>query len=69
MGARVRTDGNVVCAAMFLEEPGDIYIGDGLLYELAVELGLLEADPNHKENGIWHWSFPSEFVHNSEETP
>lgn len=66
MAARVRSDGTVVCAAMFPAEEGDIYIEDSLHYELTVELGLLEADPNHKVNGLWYWSFPSQFMKKGE---
>lgn len=58
MAARIRTDGRIVCAAMTEPEDGDIYINDWLHYELSIELCLLMADPNHKVNGLWHWSFP-----------
>ena len=59
MAFRCRLDGQLLCAAMSEAEHGDIYVGDGLHYELSVVLCLIEADPNHKVNGLWHWSFPS----------
>ena len=58
MAIRIRTDGCIICAAMSKLEEGDIYVEDRLHYELAVELCLMVADPNHKTNGLWHWSFP-----------
>ena len=58
MAIRCRRDGRLVCATMSDPENGDIYIDDDLHYELSVGLCLIEADPNHKENGLWYWSFP-----------
>jgi hypothetical protein len=46
MGARIRRQGQVVCAAMHQPEPGDIYLTDQQLYELA-QAGELVATPTH----------------------
>ena len=44
-----------MCAAMTEPEEGDYYIGDRLSYELTVIYKIIIADPNHKENALWHW--------------
>jgi hypothetical protein len=45
MAVRIRKSGEIVCAAMHPEEPGDTYLNDGLHYKLAVELGALVSEP------------------------
>ncbi len=47
MGARIRSNGEVVCAAMHPEMPGDTYIDDGELYHRVVEAQELIATPTH----------------------
>lgn len=46
MGARIRLDGRILCAAMHDPEPGDIYIDDGQLYELS-QAGAIVASVTH----------------------
>ncbi len=46
MGARIRQDGSIVCAAMHPERPGDVYVDDAELYRLATA-GEWMASPNH----------------------
>lgn len=46
MGARIRLDGTIVCAAMHPELDGDYYLDDEQLYK-AVEAGEIEASPTH----------------------
>jgi hypothetical protein len=46
MGARIRSNGTVICAAMHPSEAGDIYLTDQQLYD-AVEAGELRASPTH----------------------
>ena len=55
MAVRIRMSGDIICAAMSIEEPGDLYIDDELHYYLSVTNKLLLADENHKINGLWHW--------------
>lgn len=58
MAVRLRLSGDIVCAAMHPEEPGDQYIDDQKAYELSVEHKLLvtEAwDAGHSKRGLWWW--------------
>jgi len=55
MSIRWRKTGELVCAAMFPEEPGDTYIDDRLHYELSAEREFIYADEKHDINGLWHW--------------
>lgn len=61
MGARVRRDGRVFCAAMHPEQDGDVYLHDGLLYDLSM-LGVLVTEAwdeggrgGHGQHGEWWW--------------
>lgn len=56
MAIRCRRDGTLICAAMSEPEEGDIYIDDPEHYRLSVVFKLIEADTNHKNNGLWHWT-------------
>jgi hypothetical protein len=65
VAVRVREGGEVVCAAMHPELPGDGYLHDGLHYHLATELRLLVTEPmhlpagqglgGHAAHGLWWW--------------
>lgn len=57
MAVRIRRSGKILCAAMYPEEKGDIYLDDGLHYYLSVEKKLLVTEPHkrHKLNGEWWW--------------
>lgn len=69
MGARIRTDGRVFCAAMHAEKVGDLYLDDALLYDLSM-LGVLVTEPmdqvsgrgGHAQHGEWwwRWNVPSD---------
>lgn len=62
MSIRWRDTGELVCAAMFDELPGDTYIDDRLHYELSVIQKVIVADINHEENGLWHWVHGESFL-------
>lgn len=47
MALRIRESGEIVCAAMHPEQPGDTYINDGHHYRLSVELGVIVTDRFH----------------------
>jgi hypothetical protein len=59
---RIRVNGEIVCAAMHPEEPGDTYIPDGISYRLTVEHHVIVTDknhldrPGHKGHGLWWWA-------------
>ncbi len=55
MSMRWRTSGDLVCAAMRPEEPGDTYIDDRLHYQLTVISRAVIADVDHETNALWHW--------------
>lgn len=57
MAVRMRVTGEIVCAAMYPEMPGDVYIDDGLHYQLSVEKGILVSEPmaRHRFSGLWWW--------------
>jgi len=55
MAIRWRANGDLVCAAKSQPEEGDTYINDDLHYRLSVLSGLLLADVNHEDNGLWYW--------------
>ncbi len=63
MSMRWRASGELVCAAMRAEEPGDAYIGDRLHYQLTVVSRAVIADVDHEANALWHW------VHTDAPTP
>ena len=44
MGARIRVDGRIVCAAMHVEEPGDVELDDKELYDLALDGALVGSE-------------------------
>lgn len=48
---RIRADGRILCAAMHEEEPGDVYMHDGISYRLTCELGVLVTEEMHQEEG------------------
>lgn len=55
MAVRVRKNGQILCAAMFPEKCGDIYINDTIHYCLSVELKILVTEPHelHSIHGEW----------------
>ena len=63
MAVRLRKDGRVVCAAMHPEEPGDVYLHDGIHGHLArARILATEAAPGprpaaggHAAHGEWWW--------------
>jgi len=66
MAVRIRSNGDILCAAMHPELSGDTYIDDGLHYELSVERKLLVTEAmelaqgvghgGHGRHGQWWWS-------------
>lgn len=57
MAVRIRKNGKILCAAMNPEEEGDLYIDDGLHYELC-RAGVLiteEHEDHVKSGGEWWW--------------
>lgn len=62
MSIRWRVSGELVCAAMFPEEPGDTYINDRLHYQLSVVSRAIVPDVDHEENGLWHWVHGDRFL-------
>lgn len=65
MSLRIRATGEILCAAMHPELPGDQYVDDQHHYELSVEHGLLVTEPmelpagvglgGHAVHGRWWW--------------
>ena len=57
MALRIRKSGVILCAAMHSPEPGDVYIHDGLHYELSVIHKVIVTEPNYKHRfrGEWWW--------------
>jgi hypothetical protein len=63
MAVRIRENGQILCAAMHPEEPGDTYIHDVLHYRLSADLGVLVTEPmycdggrcGHAYHGEWWW--------------
>lgn len=57
MAVRIRKNGKILCARMFLKRKGDIYINDNLHYYLSVTKKLLVTEPfkKHKQKGQWWW--------------
>lgn len=61
MALRIRKDGRILCAALHPEEPEDIYVHDGISYELSVIAGVLVTDAKHLRDGDkvghgeWWW--------------
>lgn len=55
MAIRIRSNGDLICAAKSEPMPNDFYIDDGLHYMLSVIQKCLIADKNEETNGKWHW--------------
>jgi len=58
MALRIRLDGRILCAALNEAEGGDVYINDGIHYQLSVEEKVLVTTENeyHVANrGEWWW--------------
>jgi hypothetical protein len=63
VAVRIRAHGDVVCAAIHPEQPGDTYLDDGLHYRLSVDLRVLVTEPmtlaggrgGHAAHGQWWW--------------
>ena len=56
MALRIRTNGRILCAAMFPVEEGDVYIDDNVHYTLSAEHKLLVTESmegGHAEHGEW----------------
>lgn len=74
MAVRIRSSGEIVCAAAHQPETDDTYLHDGLHYRLSVELGALVTEPmdlpdgvgrgGHRRHGQWWWAneVPSDAV-------
>lgn len=58
MAVRIRSDGQIVCAAINPPLPGDFYMEDDLHYELSVVRKVLVTTENShhiKNGGKWWW--------------
>lgn len=58
MAVRIRATGEIVCAAMNPEQPGDTYIDDDLHYRLSAERKVLVTTPHEVHSttgGQWWW--------------
>lgn len=63
MAVRIRTGGQILCAAMHPKKRGDTYLHDGIHYLLSVELRVLVTEPmylaggrgGHQAHGEWWW--------------
>ena len=58
MALRIRLDGRILCAALNGAEEGDVYINDGIHYQLSVEEKVLvttENDYHMTNGGEWWW--------------
>lgn len=55
MAVRIRVTGEIICAAKSDPQTGDIYVPDGLHYELSVIQKVLIPDKNEDSNGRWYW--------------
>ena len=62
MAVRIRNDGQILCAAMHPEQPGDVYLHDGIHGHLARGC-ILVTEPmdgpagrgGHAAHGEWWW--------------
>lgn len=60
MALRIRANGRVFCAAHSVKEEGDLYIDDGLHYELSAVNGVLVTeyiDDHISSGGEWWWRY------------
>lgn len=57
MALRMRKDGRILCAALHSPEAGDIYVDDGVHYELSAVHRVLVTEPHeqHQLRGEWWW--------------
>lgn len=55
MAVRIRKDGRILCAALNSREEGDLYLDDGVHYELSVIRKVLVTEiwESHKTRGEW----------------
>lgn len=58
MAVRIRKSGRVFCAALTKEEPGDLYLHDGIAYHLSAEAKVLvstHSEVHMATGGEWWW--------------
>lgn len=57
MALRIRKNGTILCAAMHPELPDDVYIPDGLHYQMSVIVKVICTEPHekHELRGEWWW--------------
>lgn len=60
MAIRIRSTGELLCAAHTLPEEGDTYIDDGIHYYLSVLTGAIIASENHDVDNLWFWNIKEE---------
>lgn len=60
MALRIRSNGDIVCAAMTEPQEGDTYLHDGIHYYLSVLTEAIVASENHKEDALWFWNIKEE---------
>jgi hypothetical protein len=53
MALRVRSSGEVVCAAQTYEQPGDFYVPDGIHGALHDYFTKLDSEPESDEDRAW----------------
>lgn len=57
VAVRIRSGGEIVCAAHSVKEDGDIYIDDPLHYYLSVVQKALVTDSHHFDHWLWWWKW------------
>lgn len=63
MGARIRANGEILCAAMHPAEPGDAYIGDDELYTKSISGDwVASAEHLHRSGCTEDLSCPGEII-------
>lgn len=57
MAVRIRENGQIVCAALRPEMPGDVYLDDAIHYRLSAIDRVLVTEPmeQHKIHAEWWW--------------
>lgn len=55
MALRWRKTGEILCAAKSEPKENDIYICDGLHYELSIHQQCIVPDIDEETNGLWYW--------------
>lgn len=62
MAIRIRSNGDLLCAAHTEPMEGDTYLHDDIHYYLSVLTDSIRASKNHEKDNLWFWNIREENI-------